>query len=120
VPSDTDEQQDVVEFAAEFERRLLLIPEDRVFTKRVVMAGFCVLTSLLLLILGGIVGITLDTNRGLERQVVPLQDRVAELEELVSDQADVIDQQTAAILQLAGILQENGITPPEIVIRPSD
>ena len=86
---------------------------------RIVVAGFAVTIVLLVAVLGGIVGITLDTNRAVDRQVVPLQERNAELEEANAQLEDVSGQAVDWILKLSELLRQNGITPPEVVIRPT-
>jgi hypothetical protein len=111
---------DIVARSDQLDQEILAIPKDRVFTKRVVVVGFCVLLAPLLVTLGLVIGITLDTNRAVARQVTPLQNRVLELEETNAAQESIIGQQTDAILLLIGTLKDNGITPPEIVIRAPD
>lgn len=87
---------------------------------RIIVGGFAVMGVLLVAILIGVILITADTNRAVERQVVPLQHRVADLEEQVAVQEDLLEQSTDAIVLLIGELRAAGITPPEIVIRPPD
>lgn len=99
------------------DRQILAIPADRVFTKKIVVIGFLVLMAPLLVTLGLVIGITLDTNRAVARQVAPLQARVAELEELTAAQDSIITQQTDAIVLLMDTLRQHGIEPPAIVIR---
>jgi len=110
---------DPVSRSDQLDREILAIPADRVFTKRAVAAGFAVVTVLLLAILAGVVAITYDTNRAVDRQVAPLQERNAELEDTAAVQEDLLAQSTDAIVLLLGVLQQNGIDAPEIVIRPT-
>jgi hypothetical protein len=100
--------------------RMLAVPADQVVSRRVVAAITAALLALLLAILTGVIGITLDTNRDQERLVLPLQQRNAELEEMVADLEDVNEQAVNELVRLATLLQENGIDPGQIVIRPTD
>lgn len=111
---------DPVARSDDLDRQLLVLRRADVLPRRTVIGGFMILCVLLAAILAGIVAITSDTNQAVERQVVPLQRRVAELEETVADQDSIVTQQTDAIVLLLGILQENGITAPEIIIRPPE
>lgn len=86
---------------------------------RIVVVGFGVTIVLLVAVLGGIVGITLDTNRAVERQVVPLQERNTELEGTVAQLEDVNRQAVDWVVKLSELLRQNGVTPPEVVIRPT-
>lgn len=57
-------------------------------------------------------GVTTSTNEAVREENARLQAENAELE-------DLLNQSTDAILLLIHTLQDNGITPPEIVIRPT-
>ena len=86
---------------------------------RIIVIGFAVTVALLVAILGGIVAITADTNEAVERQVVPLQKRNAELENQVAQLEDVNQQATGWIVRLAEQIKQLGGEPPLIEIRPT-
>lgn len=110
---------DAVARSDQLDQEILAIPRDRVFTKRAVVAGFVVLLVPLLAVLTLVVGITHDTNRAVERQVLPLQKRNAELEKTNAQLEDVNGQAVDWIVKLSQLLKEHGVEPPEIVIRPT-
>lgn len=58
--------------------------------------------------------------RGLQARNADLDADIDELEAEAEISDSLIEQATDAIVLLSGILTENGITPPEIIIRPPD
>lgn len=114
----TDREQ-LAERGRRLDERLEIVAKGSVLKTRTAFIGFLVMTGLLLAILGGVVGITLDTNQAVKDRAV-LEDRNAELEDNLAVQEDLLRQSTDAIVLLLDMLQQNGITPPEIVIRPPE
>lgn len=116
--SDADE---LIERSAELDRRILAIPENA-FLKLQGRVKI-LLAAVLLVIIGGIVSvliITSATRRSVDSEVVPvLEHEVEDLEAENAELEDISRQQTDAIILLIETLQANGITPPEIVIRPT-
>lgn len=114
---------DPVERSDALDREILAIPADQVFTKRVMVT--CLLVLGVVLAVGFVAmylslrRITADTNEVVRDEVVVLQDRNTELEDQHAVDEDLLRQSTDAIVLLIGTLQANGITPPEIVIRPT-
>ncbi|HEX7132937.1 MAG TPA: hypothetical protein VF228_10190 [Iamia sp.] len=100
--------------------RMLAVPADQVVSRRIILSITAAMLALLVAILAGVVGITFDTNQDQEQIVKPLQDRNMELEEMVADLEDVNEQAVAEVIRLATLLQENGIDPGFIEIRPTD
>lgn len=87
---------------------------------KVVVGGFALMGVLLVSVLVGILVIVAGTNRAVDRQVVPLQERVADLEEQVEDLESINDQAVDEVVRLATLLQQNGIDPGTIRIEPED
>lgn len=122
-----ESRADLAQRGKEIQDRLIVVAERAVFYRGTVLAGFAIQVAILVAILAGVALIVVDTNRSLNDQVVPLQDRILELEEQLvqqdedaSDQESIINQQTDAIVLLINTLQDNGINPPEIIIRPPE
>lgn len=80
---------------------------------RIVVAGFAVTVGLLLLVLAGIYRVTSETNRAVNNRIEALETDVADLE-------DVNEQAVDEVVRLATLLQENGIDPGLIEIRPRE
>jgi hypothetical protein len=112
---------DPVERHEQLERKILAIPEDAFLSlqRRVRV----MLMAVVLAIAGGIVAvliITSTTREAVQGEVVPiLEGDIEALERENAKLEDISNQQTDAILLLIETLQANGITPPEIVIRPT-
>jgi len=108
---------DAVAKSDELDKKILAISADKVFTKRTVVQGFVVVIVILLAMsVGGFLAlrsITSGTNKAVTRQIPGLERGIEERD-------DVINQATDAIVLLSQILIDNGITPPEIVIRPPE
>lgn len=58
--------------------------------------------------------------RGLQSRNADLDADIDELEAEAEVNESLVEQSTDAIVLLIGVLEENGINPPEIVIRPPD
>lgn len=110
---------DPVSRSDDLDEQLIIVKRSSVLQVKTALKGFITLIGLLLMILGGIVGIALDTNKTVKDRKI-LEDRNAELEETVLIQEDLIKQATDAIVLLINTLEENGIDPPEIIIRHED
>lgn len=111
---------DPVTRSDELDRRILAIPEDKVFTKRVVVIGFSILAAGMLVLGFLILRNTATTKTAVSQQIPGLKAQVADRDITIAQQQDVIGQQTDWILLLAQQVQDLGGTPPEIVIRPGE
>lgn len=112
-------ETDPVEEAADVRRKIAKSLHRSVSLVRLMVGGFAVTILLVLLTLGGIVHIALDTNDAVERQVLPLQKRNAELEDTNAQLEDVNGQAVDWIVKLSHQIEALGAKPPEIVIRPT-
>lgn len=115
---------DPIERADELEQRLLVIPEDKVFTKRTVT-----LTGLVLLVILFVgFGLTYQrqthilrsTNDAVTQEIPSLKHTIAERDHTIAQQNDVIGQATDGILALQKQVRDLGGTPPDLVIRPKE
>ena len=103
----------------EFERRLALIPEGDYLPKPWLIAAFGVIVSMLAGALVLLATIGWQTRRVVVDEIPPLKDKITEQAGTIAVQEDLVRQQTDAIVLLIGILRENDIEPPPIVIRPT-
>jgi cell division protein FtsB len=119
---------DPVEANEQFERKILAIPEDGFLSlQRRVKGLIALVISGMIAGLISVLIVTGATNRAVTDEVVPileeevdvLQAKNADLEAENAELEDVTNQATDAIVLLIKTLQDNGITPPEIVIRPT-
>lgn len=109
---------DPVDRSDHLDRQLAVVKASSVLSTRTALRLFLVLAVLLLAILGGVVGITLNTNGAVKDRAV-LERRNTELEDKVAVDEDLLEQATDAIVLLIETLQANGISPPEVIIRPT-
>lgn len=109
--------------SSDLDERLEVVAKGSVLKTRTAFVFFLLLAALLA---AGFVAmylslrrITADTNEVVRDEVVVLERRNTELEDKVAVDEDLLEQATDAIVLLIETLQANGITPPEIVIRPT-
>lgn len=99
------------------DQQIIAVPRDQVFTKPVVVAAFLTLVTMLAagftFMYLSLRDITASTNDAVRRQVPAL-------EQTIEDYEVVLDQALDAIAQLAGMLVDAGIDPPEIILRPPE
>lgn len=113
------EPDDIVARSEALDEQLAVVKASSVLSTRTALKFFGVLAALLIAILAGVVGITLNTNAAVKDRAV-LERRNAELEKKVAVDEDLLNQSTDAIVLLIQTLRDHGITAPEIVIRPKD
>ena len=101
------------------DRKILAIPEDRVFTKRTVIMGFAVITYLLIVLIVLVLRVTSSTNEAVTQEIPSLKDQVADREGTIATQEDLLRQSVDAIVMLQQTLRDKGIEPPEVIIRPT-
>lgn len=120
------EPTDPIQRSEQLQRRILAIPEDAFLgLQRRFKALIAAIVVALAFGVGAVLFITSSTRSAVEGEVIPaLEDQIAVLEADVStleaDNAELEDisrQQTDAIVLLLGILDENKIEAPEIIIR---
>lgn len=111
---------DPVTKSDQLDRKILAIPEDRVFTKRAVSAAFALVVWMLGVLIFLVLRVTSSTNDAVTHEIPGLKDQIADRDDTIAAQEDVITQSVDAILLLQQTLRDNGIDPPEIVIRPQE
>lgn len=105
--------KELIEQSRQLDADIVAMPRDKVFTKRTVVIGFFVVMSAIGYLILSVREIASSTNRAVREQ---LEDK----DETIADQESIIEQATDAIILLLDTLEQNGITPPRIVIEPED
>lgn len=103
------------------DREIIAIPRDRVFTKRTVVAAFLVVMVTLAAGFGAVAvrleDITSSTNDAVTQEIPGLKDQVADRDQTIATQEDLLRQAVDAIVLLQGDLRALGVEPREVIIR---
>ena len=122
VPMPPHHEDDPVEESQKLDHQFAIIPKDKYFTKRSVTLAFSILASLILFSFLGtylhLRAITSNTNEAVKHEIPGLERTIERREATIEEQQDVLNQSTDWIVYMLGLLQDNGIQPPEIIIRP--
>lgn len=114
-----DKTQAVLDQDAALNKRIIALPEDKVFTKRAVVTIASPVIVLLLTLVFNVRSIASETKSAINQRNEVLAHENEKLELEIIEQEDLLRQAVDAVVLLQGVLRENGINPPEIVIRPT-
>jgi uncharacterized iron-regulated membrane protein len=114
---------DLIARADALDREILAIPADKVFTKRMVVTGFVVVMSILVIGFTGMYfslrHITASTNAAVTQEIPGLKDQIDDRDATIVDLEDVNRQAIDQVVRLATEMQQHGLDPGQIEIRPT-
>lgn len=87
---------------------------------QVLIAGFAVVAISVAALLGLVVALIVGQVHDRDRRITELDEQIVEQDELLADAEQVIGQAVAGIQLQNQMLRDAGVTPPEIVLMPTD
>lgn len=114
------DDRDVVARSYELDRQILAIPEDRVFTKRTVVAGFVVIFACLVLLMAMVLNVTRSTNDAVEHEIPGLKAQIADRDQTIDGATSAITQLTDALLASQQQVRDLGGTPADVTVRTDE